>query len=528
MINGIFNNTPVRQIKGKVELYTGSTLLNTFSYTDRLISFEVERVGEEKFFGFGVCQKANIKLIDKERQLNITTDNWFNLYIGNEELINVFPYFYVTEVHRDENTNELSITAYDYLYKYANDIGVIELGIEPPYTIAEIAADCGEVIGYGLRFVNIPEDDSSLQLMYENGANFEGTETIREVLNAIAEATQSIYYVDNNNGLVFKRLDVNGDAVLTITKDDYIELDSKTNRRLTEIVSATELGDNISVSLAQAGTTQYVRDNPFWALREDIDTILENALAAIGGLTINQFECEWRGNYLLEIGDKIALVTKDNSAVVSYLMNDVFFFDGSFLQRSAWGYTDADETASNPATIGDAIKQTFARVDKVNKQIEIVASETADNKENISQIKLDTNSITASVERMQETVKSTTDTLSNEITTLNSKVDATITAEDVNIAIQNELANGANKVVTTTGFVFDDEGLTISKSDSEMQTQITDDGMLVTKDNTEVLAANNEGVTAIDLHATTYLIIGANSRFEDYNDNRTGCFWIGR
>ena len=528
MIDGIFNNTPVRQIKGKVELYAGSTLLNTFAHTDRLISYEVERVGEEKFFGFGVCQKANIKLIDKERQLNITTDNWFNLYIGNEELINVFPYFYVTEVHRDENTNELSITAYDYLYKFANDIGAIELGIEPPYTLAEIAADCGEVIGYGLRFVNIPEDDSSLQLMYENGANFEGTETIREVLNAIAEATQSIYYVDNNNGLVFKRLDINGDAVLTITKDDYIELDSKTNRRLAEIVSATELGDNVSVSLIESGTTQYVRDNAFWTMREDIDTILENALAAIGGLTINQFECNWRGNYLAEIGDKIALITKDNNEVISYLLNDVFSFNGAFSQRSAWSYTDTEEDESTPATVGDALKQTFARVDKVNKKIEIVASETADNKENISQIKLDTNSITASVERMQETVKSATDTLSNEVTTLNNKVEASITADDVNIAIQTELADGVNKVVTSTGFVFDDEGLTISKSDSEMQTQITDDGMLVSKDNSAVLVANNEGVKAIDLHATTYLLIGANSRLEDYNDNRTGCFWIGR
>ena len=39
--------------------------------------------------------------------------------------------------------------------------------------------------------------------------------------------------------------------------------------------------------------------------------------------------------------------------------------------------------------------------------------------------------------------------------------------------------------------------------------------------------ADNLGVKAEDLHATTYLIIGNNSRLEDYNTNRTGCFWIG-
>ena len=56
---------------------------------------------------------------------------------------------------------------------------------------------------------------------------------------------------------------------------------------------------------------------------------------------------------------------------------------------------------------------------------------------------------------------------------------------------------------------------------------ITEDGMKISKNNTEMLVADNQGVKAEDLHATTYLIIGNNSRFEDYESNRTGCFFIG-
>ena len=45
------------------------------------------------------------------------------------------------------------------------------------------------------------------------------------------------------------------------------------------------------------------------------------------------------------------------------------------------------------------------------------------------------------------------------------------------------------------------------------------------------LLANADGVKAEDLHATTYLIIGKNSRFEDFTNAdgvaRTACFWIG-
>ena len=51
--------------------------------------------------------------------------------------------------------------------------------------------------------------------------------------------------------------------------------------------------------------------------------------------------------------------------------------------------------------------------------------------------------------------------------------------------------------------------------------------MTVHRGNEEVLTANNEGVKAEDLHATTYLIIGNNSRFEDFKNDRSACFWIG-
>ena len=111
---------------------------------------------------------------------------------------------------------------------------------------------------------------------------------------------------------------------------------------------------------------------------------------------------------------------------------------------------------------------------------------------------------------------------------MRSSVDAKMTSEDLTIEINKVVEAGANRVETTTGFKFDDDGLNISKTGSEMNTTITEDGMTIESQNKgEVLTANSEGVQAIDLHATTYLIIGNNSRFEDYGTNRTGCFWIG-
>lgn len=527
-------NSPVRSIFARVELYnSSSTLAATYNYNDALISYSIERVGDEtKFFGYGICQKINVKLRDVERSISITTDNYLKTSITSiensaENYVYPYPIFYVSEVHRNENNNELSITAYDSLYKAAKHT-VSELNLTAPYTIEEFATACATLLGLSLSIVNIADTDTCFDTSYDKGANFDGTETIRDALNAVAEATQTIYYINNEEKLTFKRLDISGASVLTIDKSKYFSLSSKTNKRLATICHATELGDNVSASITESGSIQYIRDNPFWDLRDDIETLVNNALAATGGLTINQFDCTWRGDYSLEIGDKISLVTKDNSTAISYVLNDTISYDGGLSEKTKWSYSNNDvETASNPTTIGDALKQTYARVDKANKQIELVASENAANSEKIANMQIDVNGISAEVKQVKDDFNNNIEVVNGDIQTLTKKVNAAMTAEDVKLEIQSELSNGVTKVETTTGFTFNEEGLTVSKSGSEMTTQITEDGMTVFRDNTAVLTANNTGVDAVNLHATTYLIIGNNSRFEDYGEDRTGCFWIG-
>jgi hypothetical protein len=379
----------------------------------------------------------------------------------------------------------------------------------------------------GLSGLVLPDDSTNFGTTYEEGANFEGTETVREALNAVAEATQTIYYIDTTNRLVFKKL---GAAAVSmdINKELYIKLDSGSNRRLAAICHITELGDNIEAKLEVSGTTQYVRNNPFWDMREDITTLVDAALENIGGLTINQFNCSWRGNPLLEIGDKISLETKDGDIVYSYILDDVITYAGTLSEVTQWSYAEEDEeTATNPSSIGEAVKQTYAKVDKINKEIDLLASEMDGVEQKVSSLKINTDSINASVIRVEKNVNDSLGDINEALETITKKVEATITEEDIRFAISNELANGVSSVTTTTGFKFDEEGLEVSKTDSEMSTSITEDGMTVYKNGEAVLTANNVGVDAVNLRAVTYLIIGKNSRFEDYEDVRTGCFYIG-
>lgn len=101
------------------------------------------------------------------------------------------------------------------------------------------------------------------------------------------------------------------------------------------------------------------------------------------------------------------------------------------------------------------------------------------------------------------------------------------TAEGLSLRVRSIVEDGTGRVVTSAGYTFDETGLTVRKSGKEIKTQITEDGMTVYKNNNAVLTANSEGVDAVDLHASTYLIVGGRSRFENYGTDRTGCFWIG-
>jgi len=109
----------------------------------------------------------------------------------------------------------------------------------------------------------------------------------------------------------------------------------------------------------------------------------------------------------------------------------------------------------------------------------------------------------------------------------------TQTADGLDIRIQTleDTDKEIHEVTTTTGYTFNADGLTIYRDGEEIKNLLDNTGMYVTRSDEEILTANNEGVSAINLTARQYLLVGANSRFEDYSNGsdtkRTGCFYIG-
>lgn len=564
--------TPLREIDAKIYLYEDGTKKKTF-YKEAFNEIKITREGGNKFFGFGISQKAEIKM--KKPSTEIYIGDTLKIYFDD---LTIFPMFEITEIKTDATSDVITITAYDYLHR-ASTMLSDALTRQAPYSVSLLAYDCSAKIGTGGTIKSVAVDTALFSRSLENGANLDGKETIRQVLDAIAEATGSFYYISVDNQLIFKTVNPKEEAY-TITKDCFFTLESGKSRSLKEVAHITELGDNVSATKAGSGDTQYLRNNPLLELTEDTANVLNRIINFYSSTVIDDFTLNWRGNPSLLLGQKILIETNENP-IETYIVNDVITFNGGLSQTTEWHFEEADSETTNPVSIGEAINQTYARVDKVNKRIDLVAEETkASNEETqkqVAQLTITTGEIAASVEAVTENISGEVERLESEILTtaegitmLSRRVDAnseelstiqqnadsitasvksveaatqeaidtlnsnineveskiTQTASNLNIEFTNKI-NDIDSVTTSTGFTFNKDGLRVKKSGSEMTTKITEDGMIVYRNSDEMLTANNTGVKAVNLHATTYLIIGTNSRIEDMSNSRTGVFWIG-
>ena len=104
------------------------------------------------------------------------------------------------------------------------------------------------------------------------------------------------------------------------------------------------------------------------------------------------------------------------------------------------------------------------------------------------------------------------------------------TANGVQISVQNIINNGVDKVVTSTGYRFDKDGLRIQSEGTAIENKLDNTGMFVTRSGETMLKADKDGVVATDVTVNNYLIVGDYSRLEDYNNGtdaqRTACFHI--
>jgi hypothetical protein len=231
----------------------------------------------------------------------------------------------------------------------------------------------------------------------------------------------------------------------------------------------------------------------------------------------------------IRAGDAVTITDRSGKQITTYVMTktqagqlDTLESTGSHRRDSSTAVNNEDYRVVNSKLL-ELRKQADGLSVKVSEQSQDLTAVS----ESVANMQLKSDELAVQITQVESSNSQAMESVNDSLQTLQKEVSAKMTAEAVELQIQTAMENGAEKVVTRTGFSFDEEGLTVEKSGSEMKTQITENGMVVYQNSQEVLTANNQGVDAKNLHATTYLIVGGRSRFENYNSDRTGCFWIG-
>lgn len=501
--------TPSRQIAGYINVTTNSGLIR-IDPDASLVKFTIEKTSPKgKLFGFAVSQKITIEslgILD-----NIKKGNKLEPYIYSKDedyRVNL-PYFYVDTIEFNKVKNITTIVGYDILHKL-DKVSISEFNFTYPVNALNYALDILEPVGSYAVFDGINQ-------LIRYAPNLSGNESARSVLAALAEYTGSICYVTYGDTVRFRAIK-SEDFSDVILPDDYFDLTTGEIFTLTQVVSSTELGDNAASGVE--GYTQVLWENPFLNTNDNAQSAVTTIANQVRNTSNVNYKLSWRGCPAYELGDYVLLQDKDGSTHYVRYFNEVLEYNGGLKATSDWDPGETENADVSPTNISTTLKQTYAKVDKANQQITLLSSSVTDALVKTSTLQVTTDEIKAEVSAV-----------SQEVNGLSQKVEASVTAEELRIEIQKALEEGIDtevtSVTTTTGFTFNEVGLTIDKSDSELSTTITEDGMFIENSGEVVLTADHIGVKAANLHSTTYLIIGANSRLEDYNGNRTGCYWIG-
>lgn len=192
------------------------------------------------------------------------------------------------------------------------------------------------------------------------------------------------------------------------------------------------------------------------------------------------------------------------------------------------GYARTAQDIERKYSFGKTFADMLGLINENRDKVDSVESSLRDEiKEQTTALRRDSQEIVLEAEeRLTQSIAD----VSNSVADLSSKVEMKLDAEAVRVEIEKEISDGVDRVVTKTGYVFNEDGISISKEGEEIKNKLDNTGMYVKKQDEEILTANKDGVKATDLHAKTFLIIGAGngrSRFEDYGADRTACFWIG-
>ena len=447
---------------------------------------------------------------------------------GNRHLVGYF----TTEKPTRPTANTLRLTAYDRITKLDKDLTDWLADLDKwPYSLYDFAAMVCEACGLSLMNDSLPNGDYMVPVFTARGITGRKLmQWVGEIAGRFCRATPAgqiefAWYTPSGvtitpggdrwyiqNGLAFEDYQVAPieKVQLRLTQEDVgVVWPDETGEKNTYIISG-----NYLLTTTDSATLQPVAQTLYEMLQ---------------GVSYTPCKVTIPAGVDIRAGDTVQITDRNGKKLTAYVMKKVQRGQAETLECTGSHRRDSTETTNN-----EEYRAKHSKLLELRKQAEGLSLRALQTEagleavtEAVADVQMKSDELLLHVSRMDQTTGQSLESVNDALQTLQKEVSAKMTAEAVEVQIQTAMENGTSKVVTNTGFTFDDAGMTVEKSGSEMKTQITENGMTVYQNSAEVLTANNKGVDARNLHATTYLMVGGRSRFENYGSDRTGCFWIG-
>lgn len=467
-------------------------------------------IGTEINYQFGVKVRNN--------EVEDYRDNYDYIDYGN---------YIVYSSEKQEDTNSYKIICYDKMLYSMKDYEA--LPITYPITIKNyLSAIC---IKIGLTFANSSDTFANYdkEIPNELYLSNDGTPlgyTFRDVLDELAQVTASTICINNNDELEIRYITNTNDTIdEEYLKNINVNFGEQYGPINTIVLSRSGGSDNIyyPTTLPENPIEIKISDNQIMNGNDRSDYLVD-IYNVLNGLTYYTNDFASTGICYYDLCDRYNISIGSNTYSCIMLNDEVKRTKGlienihtELPEKSVTDYKKSDTTDRK-------INQAYIIVNKQNQTIEALTStvQTIDTREN--------NNYQQLLSKFDDyTPTSDFIDLENSVTQLQTD---TYTKTEIN----TKLTDGSVTMVSTTTGTFDENGLTIEKTNAKTKGRFNEVGMEIMdatgSSEEELLFAgydNNLNETIVrtkNINVTKYLSIGTHSRIEDY-EGGTGIFYVG-
>lgn len=435
---------------------------------------------------------------------------------------------YKVDDYTDNDDGTLTIKALDNMIKFEFNYDGSELVNEKGYaTLLEVAQDICNKAGVELGSTSFLNSEKQI-------AVYDNTVTAREYISYIAESADCFAFIGRDGKLYFKHIYENETE---IALDMFGEYKWGEEFKISKVsyedgIRSFKFGDETRNNLWISQDNMYIVD----------EEQVENIYNEINGLVANSFEGKTVIDPAIDIGDKIII---DGKPVI---YQGEMTLEGRFVVQisSKIQIKQKEETTVKKESQKVVNRRVQSEINQIDGKITQLVEENAETSTKLSQHEQTIDSITNKVSsntteinnNYQDILQKLGDKAQkDDVISLENKVETIQTNTDYAIKISEDIqANGASKVKTETGYTFDNDGLTIEKTNAKTKSKLNEAGLEITdatgSSEESLLFAGydkNIGETVVkskNMNVEKYLTVGRYSRIEDYEEG-TGVFWIG-